>query len=248
MITLELSDYIVYDRENLVKSLVVISMEKQSLAKQTAEKLYNRIVVEKQLAPGRKLPNELDLSRELGVSRTTLREALRTLTTQGVLEVRRGRGTFVSAQVEEINDFGFSSLDQVKGQLRDLFELRQIFEPQAARLACQRATEEEMWEILARGQEVDRCIREGKDRTEADREFHAAIVRATHNEFMVRLLPMINQAVATAIVSGEHKQQLAEDTRRDHALLMNFFRARDAAWAEHAMAIHMINSISVLEL
>ena len=127
-------------------------------------------------------------------------------------------------------------------------ELRAIFEPSAARLACLRATEEEMADILARGEDVDRCIRLGQDRTEADREFHAAIVRATHNSFMMRLLPMINQAVAAAIASGQHKDQLAEDTRKDHALLMDFFRKRDAAGAGHAMAIHMHHSIDVMGL
>ena len=110
------------------------------------------------------------------------------------------------------------------------------------------ATEEEMADILARGEDVDRCIRLGQDRTEADREFHAAIVRATHNSFMMRLLPMINQAVAAAIASGQHKDQLAEDTRKDHALLMDFFRKRDAAGAGHAMAIHMHHSIDVMGL
>ena len=109
-------------------------------------------------------------------------------------------------------------------------------------------TEEEMADILARGEDVDRCIRLGQDRTEADREFHAAIVRATHNSFMMRLLPMINQAVAAAIASGQHKDQLAEDTRKDHALLMDFFRKRDAAGAGHAMAIHMHHSIDVMRL
>lgn len=221
---------------------------KTSLAQQTAQRLYNQIVAEKCFVPGEKLPNELEWSRELGVSRATLREAIRTLTAQGVLEVRRGRGTFVSEQVREIEDFGFDRLDQVRGQLRDLFELREIFEPQAARLACRRATEGELTEILARGAEVERCITAGEDRTEADRAFHAAIVRATHNEFMMRLLPMINQAVATTITSGEHEEQLAEDTLRDHALLMEFFRRRDESGAEHAMAIHMHHAIDVLGL
>ena len=77
---------------------------------------------------------------------------------------------------------------------------------------------------------------------------YAAIVRATHNSFMMRLLPMINQAVAAAIASGQHKDQLAEDTRKDHALLMDFFRKRDAAGAGHAMAIHMHHSIDVMGL
>ena len=223
-------------------------MEKKNLSQQTADRLYNMIVVERRLSPGQKLPNEVDLAHELGVSRTTLREALHALTSRNILEVRRGRGTFVSHQVDRINDFGFSHLDQVKGQLRDLFELRRIFEPSAARLACQRATQEEMAEILSRGAAVDLCIRENKDRTQADREFHAAIVRATHNEFMMRLLPMINQAVETAVITGEHKEQLAEDTRRDHALIMDFFRKRDATGAEHAMAIHMHHSIDVMGL
>ena len=223
-------------------------MEKKSLSQQTAEGLYTMIVAERRLAPGEKLPNELELSRTLGVSRATLREAIRTLIARGVLEVRRGKGTFVSERVTEIDDFGFDRLDQVRGQLRDLFELRRIFEPSAARLACDRATEEELTEILARGAEVERRIRAGEDRTAADREFHAAIVRATHNEFMMRLLPMINQAVEAAVVSGEHRDQLAEDTRRDHALIMDFFQKRDAAGAEHAMAIHMHHSIDVMGL
>ena len=223
-------------------------MGKKSLSQQTAEGLYTMIVAERRLAPGEKLPNELELSRTLGVSRATLREAIRTLIARGVLEVRRGKGTFVSERVTEIDDFGFDRLDQVRGQLRDLFELRRIFEPSAARLACDRATEEELTEILARGAEVERRIRAGEDRAAADREFHAAIVRATHNEFMVRLLPMINQAVEAAISAGDHQDQLAEDTLRDHALLLEFFRKRDAAGAEHAMAIHMHHSIDVMGL
>ena len=223
-------------------------MKKQSLTQQTAQRLYNQIAVEKQLAPGEKLPNELELAQTLGVSRATLREAIRTLTAQGVLEVRRGKGTFVSEQVNKIDDYGFSSLERVRGQLRDLFELRTIFEPKAARLACRRATEEELAEILTRGAEVERCIHAGADRTQADREFHAAIVRATHNEFMTRLLPIIAQAVETAIGSGDHSEELARSTLRDHALLLEFFRKRDEGGAEHAMAIHMRRSMNVMEL
>ena len=223
-------------------------MEKKSLAQQTAEGLYSRIVVEKGLRPGEKLPNEVELAGELGVSRATLREAIRTLTVQGVLEVRRGKGTFVSAAVEEMDDFGFSSLERVRGQLRDLFELRSIFEPRAAALACRRATEEELADILARGEAVERCIRAGEDRTQADRAFHAAIVRGAHNEFLLRLLPLIDQAVSAALTAGEHQEQLAEDTCRDHALLMEFFRKRDGEGAGYAMAIHMRHSMDVMGL
>ena len=163
-----------------------------------------------------------------------------------VLEVRRGKGPFVSEQVETINDFGFSGLSRLKGQLRDLFELRAIFEPPAARLACRRATEEELAEILRRGAAAEHCILHGEDRTAADREFHAAIVRATHNEFMMRLLPMIDRAVETAIAAGAHKEALAQITLQDHALLLEFIRKRDGEGAEHAMAIHMRHAVEEL--
>ena len=102
-------------------------MEKKNLSQQTMERLYNTIVAEKRMQPGDKLPNELELSEQLGVSRATLREALRMLIARGVLEVRRGKGTFVSERVEEIENFGFSDVGQLRGQLRDLFELREIF-------------------------------------------------------------------------------------------------------------------------
>ncbi len=223
-------------------------MEKQSLSQQTARRLYSLIAAEKKLSPGEKLPNELELSQEMGISRATLREAIRELVTQGVLEVRRGRGTFVSQRVNEINDFGFSSLDQVRGQLRDLFELRAVFEPEMAALACRRASPEELEDILAQGERVAACIQAGKDRTQADRDFHAAIVRATHNEFMTRLLPVISQAVETAIVSSDQDGQLAQYTLQDHALLMEFFSKRDPDGTRHAMAVHMRHAMDEMGL
>ena len=223
-------------------------MKKANLSQQTARRMYRLIAAEKKFLPGEKLPNELDLARELGVSRATLREAIQSLAAQGVLEVRRGLGTFVSNRVTEIDDFGFSALDQAKGQLRDLFELRAVFEPEAAALACRRASAEELADILAQGERAAAAIRAGEDRTQADREFHAAIVRAAHNEFMSRLLPIIGQAVETAIVSGDHGDQLAEHTLRDHALLMEFFRKRDPEGARHAMAIHMRRALDEMGL
>ena len=223
-------------------------MPKQNLSQQTAGRLYTTIVVEQQLQPGEKLPNEVELAQQLGVSRATLREAIRTLADRGVLEVRRGKGTFVSRRVEEIDDFGFSSLERVWGQLRDLFELRSIFEPRAAALACRRAAPEELADILKKGAAVERCIREGRDRTQADQAFHTAIVRAAHNEYLLRLLPMIHQAVSTAVERGGQREQLAEDTLRDHALLLEFLKKRDGAGAEHAMAIHMLHSMDVMGL
>ena len=222
-------------------------MAKQTLSQQTAQRLYAAIVAERRFRPGEKLPNEVELSRQLGVSRATLREAIRSLADQGVLEVRRGRGTFVSPQAERSGP-DFSGLERVRGRLRDLFELRSIFEPAAAALACRRAAPEELEDILKKGAAVERCIRAGRDRTQADQAFHTAIVRAAHNECLLRLLPVIHQAVSTAVEQGGRGEQLAEDTLRDHALLLEFLERRDGVGAEHAMAIHMRRAMEQMEL
>ena len=62
----------------------------------------------------------------------------------------------------------------------------------------------------------------------------------------MRLMPLISQAVEVAVVSGEHREKLAEDTLRDHALLLEFIRKRDGEGAEHAMAIHMRHAVEEL--
>ena len=74
-------------------------MKRAKLSEQTSDRLYEMIVDEQRYAPGSKLPNENDLSGELKVSRTTLREAISFLVAQGVLEIRRGKGTFVAEEL-----------------------------------------------------------------------------------------------------------------------------------------------------
>ena len=112
-------------------------MKEESLAKRTADKLRNRILVEKVYQFGDKLPNENVLSEELEVSRTTLREAVHILISEGLLNVQRGKGTFVVEQWEQHADSGvdLQELSSKKVTLRDLYETRMIFEPEAAALA-----------------------------------------------------------------------------------------------------------------
>ena len=71
-------------------------MQKENLSQRTAETLKKMIVEEQKYKYGEKLPNENELSQELGISRTTLREAIRTLISVGILVVKRGKGTYVS--------------------------------------------------------------------------------------------------------------------------------------------------------
>jgi DNA-binding FadR family transcriptional regulator len=228
-------------------SVMVKKRIKKSLSQRVADELYDMIVMEK-FRPGDKLPNENELSVDFGVSRATLREAIRVLAAQGVLEAQRGKGTFISTDMKLCHDFGFRNLERIRIRMKDLFEVRLLFEPQVAALACQRATDEELQTIFDQGKYVEELIRANKDRIEADQEFHKAIVMASHNDFMIRLIPVINRAVSETIILTNNADVLAEKTLQDHALLMEFLRARDAQGAKSAMAILIRHAILTLGL
>lgn len=222
---------------------------KKSLSQQTADKIYRMIAKDHLYQPGDQLPNELILSEKLGVSRTTLRDAVRILTLQGVLEVRRGKGTFVSIKETAIGNYGLDNLDRIRVKLKDLFEMRLIFEPQVVALACRRGTDEEINTICKQGEYVAELVKKGMDRTAADQEFHQLIVKAAHNDFMEQLIPLINRAVGEAIlVCINQGFVLAEETVNDHALVMEFLKKRDEVAAKNAMEIHIHHAIHTLEL
>ena len=83
------------------------------LSEKTADRLYEMIVEEQCYRPGNKLPNENELSEALQVSRTTLREAISFLVAQGVLEIRRGKGTFVAEELPETG-LGCAMMDRLR--------------------------------------------------------------------------------------------------------------------------------------
>ena len=110
-------------------------MMRKDLPHQVADSLYKMIADTQEFRPGDKLPGENILSDRLGVSRSTLREAIKVLCSQGVLEVYRGKGTFVSENMESFISFGLDELDLNRSRVKDLFEARLLFEPQLAAMA-----------------------------------------------------------------------------------------------------------------
>lgn len=219
---------------------------KVSLSERIADAIYEQIITLKKYFPGDKLPNENELAQEFGVSRATLREAIRSLVTQGVLEVTHGRGTFVSKEVKHYRDIQFGDLGKLRMRLIDLFELRRVVETEAVAMACERATDEEIKEILRAGRQVASCISERADRTPADAQFHKLIAVASHNEFMVHLVPMIYRAVSDTLVKMGTDELFARNTLQDHALIMEAVENRDTSMARNAMAIHMSHAIQSL--
>ncbi len=168
-----------------------------------------------ELAPGERLPPEQELADRLGVSRGSLREAVRALSQINVLDVRRGDGTYVTslAPSELLSGLVFAlELVQAK-DLDEVVEVRQLLLPPAAALAAQRVTEDQ----LARMHEVLEHLERATDPDEIVRlheKFGALVFEATGNETLssiLRALQLRGENVRRAWLS-------AEPTRRDVAL------------------------------
>lgn len=216
----------------------------ENLSQRTADALRQRILEKEEYTFGEKLPNENELSEKMGVSRTTLREAIRILVSEGILTVQRGRGTFVAEQADRLADSRISmqSFSDMQVTLRDLYETRMIFEPEAAALACRRATDEEIEHILELGRECQRHLEEnptGKERIESESQFHGAILKASHNEFISRFMPMLTETIEKTFALDFNLDVIAEDAYKDHILIMNFLEKRDAEGMKSAVTIHL---------
>mgnify|MGYP004539831079 CR=1 FL=1 len=121
----------------------------QSLSEQAADEILDMIVVKKQFKIGDKLPNETELSALLNVSRTTLREAIKMLVLQDIVEIKRGKGTFVKS--DEVDNFTLGNLKPNTSDLADLLEMRLIIEPMGAYYATKRASDNEIEKIILCG-------------------------------------------------------------------------------------------------
>lgn len=201
------------------------------LSQSVADNILSMITIEKRFSVGDKLPNELDLSEELNVSRTTLREAIRILVALDILEIQRGKGTYVKENAFKKQQ-DLEQLSNIKVNAKDLYEMRLIFEPEAAYYAALRATDSEIKRILEFGKKVEKEISNHQDRTDDEHSFHKAIAQATHNEFMNKLMPILYQAISKGVYLSLQSDKAIEDTINDHRMIMEFLEQRNAEGAK----------------
>lgn len=217
------------------------------LSQSVADNILSMITIEKRFSVGDKLPNELDLAEELNVSRTTLREAIRILVALDILEIQRGKGTYVKENAFKKQQ-DLEQLSNIKVNAKDLYEMRLIFEPEAAYYAALRATDSEIKRIIEYGKKVEKEISNHQDRTDDEHSFHKAIAQATHNEFMNKLMPILYQAISKGVYLSLQSDKAIEDTINDHRMIMEFLEQRNAEGAKNAMKIHIMHAMKELEL
>jgi len=212
-------------------------------------KVYEEIVakikdmVEKgRFKAGDQLPVERELAEVFRVSRSSVREALRSLESQGFIESRQGDGTYIASQpVEALVRPLASVILTEKDDQMELFEMRRMIEPDLAYLAAERATEEEiamMEKVLALQEEQ---IARGEFGTDVDRNFHYIMVRAAKNKAILRITDNIIDLLAE---SREQYLQVEGRPQRSilrHREVLEAIRARDPERAEKCMLEHLVD-------
>ncbi|WP_125098973.1 FadR/GntR family transcriptional regulator [Leucobacter chromiireducens] len=206
-------------------------VQQRSLSDQVVERLRAEIV-EGRWAVGERIPPEPQLMADLGVARGTLREALRALQYTGMLEIRRGDGTFVRAMSEVPG-----ALARSGGTLSDVLEARTALEPVLARLAAERAQDPDT-ELIAAALR-DRAAAQDADWVAADVAVHEAIARAAHSpilfEVYTALLPLLHESMRAA----QTHDGFCRDERRGHDDVLAAIHARDPEAAAASAAANL---------
>jgi GntR family transcriptional repressor for pyruvate dehydrogenase complex len=202
-----------------------------------------------QLTAGSRLPSERELGEQFGVSRTVIREAISSLAARGVIEVRSGSGAHVAAvnasQVsEQMSLFlrGRGPIDHAK-----IHEVRTTLEIRTARLAAERATDEDIRELHEQCDRMEAVGDDAEKASIADVEFHRALARATHNELFLVMLDSIGDALleirrATLGAPGRLRDGVAF-----HLRILDRVAAHDVEGADLAMREHLAEADAAWE-
>ena len=219
------------------------SRQTAPLSQQIADKLLNDFRSAEKYGPGDKLPNENDLSEEYGISRGTLREAIRILTAGGVLEVKRGIGTFVSSTLPESPATDLIDAVNSKARLKELYDFRLIMEPETAVIACKNATDDELKEIQKLSDDFTKAVYNNGDRLKADQLFHSAIAKATHNSVIYDFTDKIQLSISENEEQKATSDLFEEWTISDHDMITYYLQHRDSSGVRSAMRMHMLHLI-----
>jgi len=213
--------------------------EQKKLRSQEAADLIIELIRNTPYEPGDRIPNELELSNKLNVARSTVREAVKVLISRNVLNIRRGVGTFVSETPGLVEDpWGLTFLlsdIEIAGQL---LELRIILEPEMARLAAARATDDEIAAIKECCAKTEDKIFSGEPHFNEDIAFHLAISNASHNIAASNVLKQV-YAQSIPLQTTLSRNSLLKETIETHTLITESIEKHDGDAAFSAMKDHL---------
>ena len=205
---------------------------------EVARQLQARIV--DKLKPGDMLPPERELVQTFGVSRSSIRDAIRSLEAVGLLEPRQGVGTVVrELSADALVNPVASVLLQKQKAIDDLLDVRNIIEPALARRAAVHASHEHIRELQSILMRQEQKVRQGELTTEEDSSFHYTIAVAANNSVMLKLVHVLMDLLhetreRSLQVGGRQQKSLA-----GHRRILAALKQGDAGGAEAAMRRHL---------
>ena len=212
-------------------------LKNKLLAEQVEDQIYHYILDEA-LEPGAKLPNEFALGEKFRVGRSTIREAVKLLSSKGIVEVRQGSGTYVVTTVKELSDpLNLRSVQDKNVLAFDLVNVRLLLEPGIAEMAAQNATPEDIERLRRLCERVEVKIHEGDRYIEDDIAFHTCIAESSKNLVVGQLIPVIDTAVMM-FVNVTHKK-LIDETIMTHRMITEAIANHDPIGAKAAMVMHL---------
>jgi GntR family transcriptional repressor for pyruvate dehydrogenase complex len=230
----------------VIDSLKPIS--RPSLSDEIVERIIG-LISRGELRPGERMPSEKLLCQQFAVSRTSVREALRSLSVMGILEPHAGEGTYVSEDNSRYLErtLGWSLLLDRK-LVDDLIETRLTLESETAFLAAQRVSPEDLLEIAAAIEGMELSANEPDRYLGFDVRFHVAIARASQNSILFQLLGMIRGYLQTWIqetlsATPSHDSLLrANKSIAEHRSVQTALASGNAEQARLAMKEHILSS------
>lgn len=203
-----------------------------------------RLIIENKLKQGGRMPSERYLAEQFGVSRTVIREAVRSLVAKGLLEVQAGSGTSVRAEpmTSAANSMSLLlSLGIGMGQfdLTKVVEVRRVLEVEIASLAAACATPDEIALLEDTLEEAKQGIHDEERYLSADIAFHAVLAKSTHNELFSVLLGSISEVLLEVRRVGWKTPGVANRGLAQHRRIIDCVRLADSAGARRAMNEHM---------
>ena len=196
-----------------------------------------------QLKPGDRLPPERDLCERFGVSRVTVREALRMLESSGLVEIRVGArgGAFVTAPSSDRVGEGLADLLTLSViSAADVTEVRMILEAGIVPLVCEQATEEDLAELEAICQRSEAALATGDYSMDMSLEFHIRVAQSTHNPAIVMLVESFRGPILMSLQQAhEAAPEMGGLGTREHEQFIEAVRRRDADTASKIMREHL---------
>jgi DNA-binding FadR family transcriptional regulator len=208
-----------------------------------AVELLTELITSDKVAPGEFLPSEPVLSKQLGISRTTVRLALKTLEMRGLVTTRRGIGAQVANRTRQVAIESLAlMLQHGEGDMHDAFEVRSMIEGQSARIAAERATDDDLETIAAALERIEEAGLSIDEQIDADLDFHLRICEASRNPILVALAVVFRGMLRDAIAATLARSFPGSPRVLEHRAVLAALRSRDPERANAAMLEHMRNS------